>query len=199
MPSSQFNITTGGSDIVANTWNFDGRAAEATAKKFGGDTKIYTPHTGQEFYVKDIKFEVLGTYEDLYPETYNNPNDTCLVTRMTICGQTIMWAGDSYGTTPTTDKGVHLCDVMVNMWTTYLKSDIVQFPHHGYDNGGGEVWYKLVGAKVGLWSQGKHWIDASATGSARVRAWFAAGGGTKIIYAYDDVTMNFPYALGGST
>lgn len=81
---------------------------------------------------------------------------------------------------------------MVKMWDTYLKSDIVQMPHHGYGTSGGPTWYKKVGAKIGLWSQGKHWIDTNENYQSKyVRQWFYAGGGTTIYYEYEECTLTF--------
>lgn len=162
-------------------YNSTGQDIRNLAQKFSKDVKIYTPHTGQDFYIKNIRFEVLYTYEDLYPQPLKEFNDSGIVTRMTIGGNTILWAADSYHTAGNT---------MESMWDTYLKSDILQLPHHGYDNGGGGTFYKKVSAKVALWSQSLSIIDASWT----TYAWLDYAGTKEIIYADPkDVTLVFPY------
>jgi len=89
-------------------------------------------HTGTVFNVKELKFEVLGTVENLVEATGTiNPgydtNDTCALVRFSFGGKSVMIAGD---------VGNDLGSVR---WYTalyapeYLKSDILQASHHGYN------------------------------------------------------------------
>ena len=166
-------------------FNNDGNDIQTIMKRFSGDIELYIPHTGQEFYVKNVKFEMLYTYEDFYPNGLVDYNNSCIVSRMTLEGQTVMWGGDTY---------IAGCNVMCSMWGTYLKSDFVQMPHHGYANAGGELWYKFVGAKVALWPRNLENIDWNASQRDEVKQWLIKAGTTEAFIATpDDVTLNFPY------
>ena len=199
MPSSYYNgMSTTGSpfESTSETWNCDGTDVKQAASGFGSDVEICTPHTGQIFYIKNIKFEVLYTYEDIYPNPFDETfNDTGCVTRMTIGGKTVMWAADIYTVETFINHTPRIkvagCDIMVKMWDTYLKSDIVQMPHHGYATSGGPTWYKKVGATIGLWSQGKHWVDVNTNQSNAVKKWFSDGGGKTIYYENEECTITF--------
>ena len=61
-----------------------------------GDFKWMTLHTGMEFYVANLKFEVLYTEEDIFPRRCYSFNDCILIMKMTdmISGQTVLWTGD---------------------------------------------------------------------------------------------------------
>ena len=181
IPSGRYAAGTYTYDVFNN----DGKDIDTIMKRFSNDVDLFIPHTGQEFYIKNIKVEALYTYEDFYPNNLVEFNNSSMVLRTTIEGQTIMWGADNY---------VEGCNIMNLMWSTYLKSDIVQMPHHGYTNAGGELWYKMVGAKVALWP--RYWknINQQATQTAEVRRWLANAGTTEIYVADpSDVTLNFPY------
>ena len=85
---------------------------------------IYTTHTGQKFEIGDACLEILSSMDDTIHVT-DNINATSLVIRMTLGGQTILWtndAGFSYARLP-------------ERYGSYLKSDILQIPHHGFQSG----------------------------------------------------------------
>ena len=181
IPSGQYAAGT----YTYDAFNSDGKDINTIMKRFSNDVELFIPHTGQEFYIKNIKVEALYTYEDFYPNNLVEFNNSSLVLRTTIEGQTIMWGADNY---------VEGCSIMNLMWSTYLKSDIVQMPHHGYTNAGGELWYKMVGAKVALWP--RYWknINEQATQTAEVNRWLSKAGTTEIHVADpSDITLNFPY------
>ncbi|NLW73461.1 MAG: MBL fold metallo-hydrolase [Clostridiales bacterium] len=106
-----------------------------------GGFKLVKPHTGQVIKIRNAEVEVLFTQEDLYPKKLYFFNDSTMITRMKIAGQTIMWLGDT-------------CDVaspiVCNMYGSYLKSDMVQVAHHGY-NGATREFYELIAPKFAFW------------------------------------------------
>ncbi len=95
------------------------------------DVTITQPHTGQVYHFADATIEILHTYEDYYPSRLNehfedSMNGTSVAFRVEIAGQKIMFYGDS-----NLDESKDL----VKMWGNYLKSDIMQTPHHGLNGG----------------------------------------------------------------
>lgn len=99
---------------------------------------IIRPHTGQIYEIANARLEVLASPDDVcqYP---CDVNVLSLVIRMTIEGQTILFCSDGQLET------VKLAE----KYGQYLKSDILQIPHHGY-NGGSVVCYKLIDPSVCL-------------------------------------------------
>ena len=107
---------------------------EEYVKAIPGTTYLKV-HTGQVFYLGNVKFEVLYTHEDIYPERIHYYNDSSVAIRTTVYhtdGQgnvsagsvpvTTLWLGD-------TQTGGSVC--MRAMYGTYLQSDQVQIAHHG--------------------------------------------------------------------
>ena len=87
--------------------------------------QLIKPHTGQSISIRNAVIDVLFTHEDLYPNAVgvDTLNNTSTVLRMSIAGQTILITGDAEVTANNS-----LC----RMYKEYLKSDILQVPHHGY-------------------------------------------------------------------
>ena len=106
-----------------NGWNID-KAGDTTIPGLVEATgaKWLKPHTGQYFYIRNVKCEVLYTHEDLFPTPMVYFNNTTTVTRLYLNGQTMLMLGDVQAVG---------CNVMVPMYGNYLKSDIVQVAHHG--------------------------------------------------------------------
>lgn len=94
----------------------------------------FMPHTGQTYRIGDATFEVLASMDDTI-HCSQNINASSLVLRMTLADQIILWtadAGFSYARLP-------------ERYGSYLKSDILQVPHHGF--GCGEVKAQIEGFK----------------------------------------------------
>ncbi len=106
-----------------------------------GGVKKYIVHTGMKFYIRNACIEVLYTQEDLFPTKLYYFNDCTLVTRVTIAGQTITYLGD---------VRYEGSDIMCDRYGSFLKSDIVQVSHHGYDGGTIEL-YGLLKPETCLW------------------------------------------------
>ena len=137
---------------------------EKLATFFGA--KVYTiqAHTGQELHIRDAKIEILNSMDDFYPKSlmnvgvqtfptpYNNHhtfpahgsyfNDTCIIFKVTLGGQTLMVLGDA--------TFIH-ADRLVDMYGDYLKCDFMQLAHHG-SHGGSVQLYSTIAPEVVLWT-----------------------------------------------
>lgn len=123
---------------------------DAPGEKAGFD--YIKVHTGQRFWLASTEFEVLHTHEDQYPERIHIYNNTSTVIRMNMYntnGTTItegsktsmLWLGDAQE---------NASKFMRAIWGSYLKSDIVQVAHHGW-NGCEWQFYQLVAPTAALW------------------------------------------------
>lgn len=91
--------------------------------------EVFTPHTGQVYEIGNASCEFLNCIGDVVHYTYwKNKNEPCLVVRMEIEGQTILWMGD------VSCKYSRLYE----KFGAYLKSDILQITHHGFGSLGDE-------------------------------------------------------------
>lgn len=86
---------------------------------------IYTAHTGQVYTFGDTKLEILSSPDDTFCTPIDDFNTISLIIKVTIAGQTIMMTADGYFENANLAK----------RWGTYLKSDILQVPHHGFCGG----------------------------------------------------------------
>lgn len=101
--------------------------------------KVYRAHTGQVYKIGNAKLDILSSPDNTMEPPVKDFNQTSLVIRMEIEGQTILWGGDAYfGKTR-----------LAKRYGTYLKSDIFQIPHHGFQ-GGDEKVYDLINPSVCL-------------------------------------------------
>ncbi len=113
------------------------------------DVPVVKPHTGNVFHVRNAKFEILATLDELYPDTIatlRNMNSSTTLYKMTLCGQTILWTGDI-------DRPSY--PMAMNHFGTYLKADILQLAHHSMN--GTPEFYALVDPTVALlpiWENG---------------------------------------------
>ncbi|MBE6985605.1 MAG: hypothetical protein E7434_08385, partial [Ruminococcaceae bacterium] len=130
-------------DMLNIMYNFDVLSASAShiqrVARLYPDAKYYKQHTGESFTVCDVKFDVLYTVEDRYfPNTNNelikgdstcmdntNENNISTVLRVTMGDKKLILTGD-IGNADT---------ILMKMYpSSALKGDILQLPHHGYDN-----------------------------------------------------------------
>ena len=84
---------------------------------------MITPHAGDVWYFGDMKMTCLFTQVERLPDTFEFYNDSSLVFMFEIGGQKILITGDA---------SENVCGNLVDMYPTYLKADILQFPHHGH-------------------------------------------------------------------
>lgn len=94
---------------------------------------VYRAHTGQIFDIGAAKLEVLSSPDDTFFVPMQDLNPMSLIIRMEIEGQTILWCADGYFEPAS----------LAERWGKYLKSDILQVPHHGFC-GGDERTYDLI-------------------------------------------------------
>lgn len=99
---------------------------------------VVRPHTGQVYQFANVRMEVLASLDDtaFYP---CGVNAFSLVLRMFIEGQSILFCADSQ-----LEQAA-----LAERYGTYLKSDILQVTHHGFD-GGTTRCYSLVSPSVCL-------------------------------------------------
>ena len=102
----------------------------------------FTPHTGQIYKIGDAVCEVISTFDDCV-ERHSDINTTSTVIRMELAGQVILWAADaSFSAAKIPEK-----------YEKYLKSDILQVPHHGFGMGNEDILikgYDLIDPKTCL-------------------------------------------------
>ena len=104
-------------------------------------TNIIKPHTGQIYNFGSASIEILYTVEDYMPNTISDLNNTSMVVRFTVGGQTIIALGDVLEPA---------AKIICNMHGSYLKSDIVQLAHHG-TTPGTKALYTNINAPILLW------------------------------------------------
>lgn len=97
-------------------------------------------HTGQTFYIDNLKVDVLCSHEDVFPNDNSNYNDSSVVIMLTAEDTKILIPGDA---------GHEESYILEARYPQYLKSDIVQSAHHGHF-GTTENFYRLVDAKIVL-------------------------------------------------
>lgn len=118
----------------------------AWIKKLGAP--VFTPHTGQKYEIGEAKIEVLACMDDTIHQTQNG-NATSLVLRMELGGQVILWTADAGCSYARLDE----------RYGAYLKADILQIPHHGFQSGKAEAeirTYRLCDPKVCLLPASRH-------------------------------------------
>ena len=120
-----------------------------------GGVPRYIVHTGMKFYIRNACIEIIYTQEDLYPTKLYFFNDCTMVSRVTIDNQTITYLGDVRW------EG---SDIMTERYGNWLKCDIVQVSHHGYDGGTTEL-YKMLSPNTCLWPTSKENYSNMSSGS----------------------------------
>ncbi len=97
-------------------------------------------HTGMYFYANNIRFDVLCSHEDVFPESNENYNDSSVVIMAQAEGTKILFPGDA---------GLEESHILEERYPGFLKSDIVQQAHHGH-LGTTPEFYELVNAEIAL-------------------------------------------------
>jgi len=86
---------------------------------------VYRVHTGQVFDFADCRFEILSSPDDVFFAPIGGYNLISLVMKMTCDNQVILWNSDARL------EEAKLAD----RWGEYLKCDIFQITHHGFQGG----------------------------------------------------------------
>ena len=152
-------------------------------KQYYPDATVIKAHVGQVYHFADAEIEVLCAYDTILPTPPDEHNTTSLIFRYKTNGQTITVLGDSYDTSS---------NRLVSLYGSYLKSDIVNVPHHGMV-GATPALYANLNAPVLLWSSSKYAYDKVSNRSYNKKAIELA---TEIFIADDDVTrLTLPYTV----
>ncbi len=138
-------------------WEKNTVAVENAMKQFAG-AKLYSRlHSGMTLGFAGVSVEVLATHEDLGQKYYTtsflgtdmttnkiyNVNDTSTVLRFHIGEQKILFLADAY-------KGIEAA--LLHTYTeAYLKSDVMQMAHHGFEDGVSDTLIGVVDPDVVLW------------------------------------------------
>ena len=106
------------------------------------NAKQYVYHTGQTVDLPGCTLEFLYTPEDMYPNSMHSPNHTCGIWRFCFDnGKTFLVTGDAEVETNKQAAAV---------FGSYLKSDMLQVIHHGYE-GGTLEFYGAVDPDICFW------------------------------------------------
>jgi len=103
------------------------------------DAEIYCPHSGQVYKIGNAFCEILSSPDDVCTTPVTDANHLSLIIKMTLEGQTILWCAD----------GNLKRSKLAERYGSYLKADIMQLPHHGF-NGGDSETYDLIDPRVVL-------------------------------------------------
>ena len=105
-------------------------------------TKIIKPHSGQIYtFGKSASVEIITTTDDFLPTKLDNVNSASLIIRVTVAGTSTMVLADATST---------LNEIILKMYNSHLKSDMVTLAHHGIWVDTPEI-YTRIAAKVLLW------------------------------------------------
>lgn len=131
-------------ECYREAWNTR-RVKEAVYTSFP-KAKYSKLHTGEVLNYGSTKVEVLYTQEDLVRQYLAVPNETLntasMCIRLYIGGNTVILPADCDDTAN---------NILVNMYGSYLKSDILQVCHHG-GWGGTTPLYKAIDPEVAIFS-----------------------------------------------
>ena len=168
--------------------NFDPQVMAAYAANFAGDTRFLRPCMGQKLQFRNAEVEILYTGgEDLFPTMVDNFNDTSLVTRVTLAGQTVLMLADC---------AKYASNILLELFDGSLDCDILQVSHHGL-GGICHEFYSRMAASVALWPTTQKTIDRNDLSHRPqniallelVRQTHLAEGGMRTLYLpYDPVS-----------
>lgn len=115
--------------------------------KFEG-AKLVKPHAGQMLCYRDAEIEILSTQEEILPSHFRWLNETSIISRVFLGGQSIFMPADS-------ELGVEI--MLPTIYGDALKSDFIQQAHHAF-SGGSYTLYDLVRPRVAFWTcNGETW------------------------------------------
>lgn len=152
-------------------------------EKYYPSADIVTAHTGQIMYFGDMKTEILHTHEDDYPTHLKAGNQISVLARFTIDDQTLLLTGDMHQTS---------APIIVSMFGSHLRSDILQIPHHGY-NGGTAEFYKTIKAQTLLYTNN---LEAYQTNKNKNSVNTAVSAANQILVPVDEndiIAVELPY------
>ncbi|MBQ6067266.1 MAG: hypothetical protein IJK89_10660 [Clostridia bacterium] len=108
-------------------WDGNHEEKETAEKLFAAlaafPAPTYTLHTGMRFYVRNLAFDVLSTFEDILPEEIDDYNDSSAVVMMEAEGSKVFIPGDA---------AVKASRLLEKRWGKALRCDVAQIAHHGH-------------------------------------------------------------------
>ncbi len=110
-------------DYIMDCWESEERAFNIKLKNLIPNSKNHICHSGERIFVRNIKLDVMYTLEDTYPTEITDFNDTSLVVMCECEGTKIFIPGDA---------SKIASEVLIERFSSKLKSDIVQISHHGH-------------------------------------------------------------------
>ena len=157
-------------------------------------TKIVKPHTGQIYNFGSASMEIISTVEDLLPTKMPFVNETSMVVRVTVAGQSNMLLADASS---------NMKGIIRSMYDSHVKSDMVTLAHHGvWDNT--PALYNEIKGKVLFWPNNTagarmYYTDKSSSSGARQAIQAALNNATDVFLAKGtDTTLNLPYTPVGN-
>lgn len=162
-------------------------------KYLSHSTKIVKPHTGQIYTFGSAEVEIISTVEDILPTQLPHVNESSMVLRATVAGQTTMLLGDASSTM----KGI-----IRDMYDSHVKSDMLTLAHHGVWDTTPEL-YNEIKAKVVFWPNNtegaKMYYNKSSTSEARKSIVAALNNATDVFLAKGtDTKLDLPYTPVGN-
>lgn len=144
---------------------------------------------GDVIEIDGVKIDILLTVTD--EETESNINDTSLIFKTTIAGNTVIFLADAY---------IHEGQRLLDKYGSDLKSDVVQVAHHG-QNGVRQNVYQAIDPDVCLWPS-PIWVFNNHPGiyqTPEVRNWMKALGIKYHYVAGLSLTQSISFPLNYST
>jgi beta-lactamase superfamily II metal-dependent hydrolase len=165
------------------------RSLYRTVKNEG--TIIHKAHPGQIYAIRNASIEVLYTYDLMCEKEIELFNNTSVVTRLTLGGQTVMITGDMQG---------DAAAAMIKLYDDTMKSDFISVPHHGWFVDGTEQFYRLVDPDYVLWPIGDDRRDEVTNKNKWPVNQYFFKEDLKIFYAGDrTILIPLPYSGSGET
>lgn len=189
---------------VGDLWPSNSRTWENVMSSFDGATLYRKLHSGMQIAFAGASVTVLCTFEDVYPLSFTSGNDTSVVFRVDVAGQSILFLGDA-------EHGES--DRMMHLPSDVLHADILQYAHHGYDKQCRGELYAKINPETVLWpmpfvnwesdSYGKVFqprYEGTSSNSHRENEWIRNAAGVKkiIVMAEGTTKLTLPYAPSGA-
>ena len=163
-----FNFPQGTIESEDGTISGGGSTVKSAMKKFAG-AKLYNKlHSGMQLGFAGAEISIICTFEDVYPNTFADANDTCTVFRVTLGNQRIMILGDA--------RENQSAVMETTIPRSELECGMVQVAHHGYEGCNPKL-YQLINAHTALWPMNIVSFQPSYGRICNVFAmWFSSGG-----------------------
>lgn len=164
---------------------------EAVASRFAGNTQILKLHEGQSVWFCNTELQMLFTHESLFPTRPDYLNETSLVFRVRTGGQTVLFTADSE---------LQSVTMLMSVFGTELKADILQLNHHGF-TAIDPRFFDLVSPETVLWPSSQATVDVRKTESWRDGVYAYLLRLAKVCYVADGDAMilTLPYHAGDKT